>query len=135
MTGTYHLQQLVALVKMCHQYPLTFGDATVLGADKLAVFPHLVDLVQRQLILSQPQLLSKPFHSCRYSMTYWVQIARAEWSTVLEDLVQALLHRGEFISLLRETRSDITTEYSQTSVPLTIGINSSETGSLDDSKR
>jgi hypothetical protein len=48
--GTYHLEQLVALVEMRHDYTLALGYGPV-GADELAVLAHRVDLEERKLVL------------------------------------------------------------------------------------
>jgi hypothetical protein len=47
---TDHFQQLVALIQMCHNDSLAFGNRTVY-ANKLAVFSEGIDLMQHELIL------------------------------------------------------------------------------------
>jgi hypothetical protein len=69
--------------------------------------------------------------------TNGVQVARAERSSVLQDLVQTLLDRGEFIGLFESSRNGrISSERRQVgegkAEERTIGISSSETGSEED---
>ena len=64
--------------------------------------------------------------------THRIEVARTEGSAVFEHLVQALLDRGELICLSNDDGQPRNTMRAHV---LTIGINSSDTGSLDDSSR
>lgn len=65
--------------------------------------------------------------------TYWVKVARAEGAAILQDLVQTLLHRRQLVGLQITNVSRVRKESGNT--VLTIGISSSDTGSLDESSR
>ena len=65
--------------------------------------------------------------------THRIEIARAERATILENLVEALLHGRQFVCLGADDVSQRAQLVAETE--LTMGINSSETGSLDESKR
>ena len=62
-------------------------------------------------------------------MAYGIKVARAKGSAALQHFVETLLHCGEFICLHVALMSDNT---SQARKERTIGISSSETGSLED---
>ena len=63
--------------------------------------------------------------------THRVEVAWTERAAVLEYLVEALLHCRQLVGLQRSEIRAIASEFAT----LTIGINSSETGSLDESSR
>ena len=85
----------MTLVQVCHDDALTFWDITIM-TNEFAVFTHGIDLVQRQLILwnSLGRLV------CHAWRAYWVEVARAEWSTVSVHFVEAFLNCREFVRLV-----------------------------------
>jgi hypothetical protein len=117
-------------------------DDVPIGTDELAVLPHGVDLVKGEVVLkvvgyrwvSMSKVLRRV---ASREKTNGVQVARAERSSVLQDLVQTLLDRGEFIGLFESSRDGrISSERRQVgegkAEERTIGISSSETGSEED---
>ena len=63
--------------------------------------------------------------------THRVEVAWTERAAILEYLVEALLHCRQLVGLQRGEMRAIAGDFAT----LTIGINSSETGSLDESSR
>lgn len=89
----------MTLVQVCHHDPLPFWH-TPIRAHKLAVLSERVNLVQGELILGG-KLVSPAYNkrALTWSRTYRIQVPWAEWTTVFEDLVEALLDSGKFVGL------------------------------------